>query len=102
MKIIEKLSEMIEEEISDAERYAKCALKYKDERTSLAQTFYNLSLDEMKHMNMLHDEVVKIINEYKASGAEVPPEMKAVYDYLHRKQIDKAAAVKVIMESYKG
>ena len=102
MKIIEKLSDMIEEEISDAERYAKCALKYKEERPSLAQTFYSLATDEMKHSNMLHDEVVKIINEYKATGAEVPAEMQSVYDYLHRKQIEKATNTKIIMESYRG
>ena len=102
MKIIEKLSDMIEEELADAEKYAKCALKYKEERPSLAQTFYNLSIDEMKHMNMLHDEVVKIINEYRSQGQEVPPEMQAVYDYLHKKQIDKATSNKIIMESYKG
>ena len=102
MKIIEKLSDMIEEEITDAEKYAKCALKYKDEKPSLAQTFYNLSMDEMKHMNILHDEVVKIINEYRATGAEVPVEMQAVYDYLHRKQIDRATNVKIMIESYKG
>ena len=93
---------MIEEEISDAERYAKCALEYKEERPSLAQTFYSLATDEMKHSNMLHDEVVKVINEYKASGAEVPPEMQSVYDYLHKKQIDRATNVKIIMESYRG
>lgn len=102
MKIIEKLSDMIEEEISDAEKYAKCALEMKSDRPSLAQTFYNLATDEMKHMNMLHDEVTKIINEHKASGAEVPLDMMAVYDYLHKKQIEHATHVKIMMESYKG
>ena len=92
---------MIEEEISDAEKYAKCALEMKSERPSLAQTFYNLATDEMKHMNMLHDEVTKIINEYKSQGQEVPVEMQAVYDYLHKKQIEKATNVKIMMESYK-
>lgn len=102
MKIIEKLSDMITDELNDAEKYAKCALKYKEERPSLAQTFYSLSLDEMKHMGMLHDETVKIINDFKAQGQEVPVEMQAVYDYLHNKQIEHATSIKIIQETYRG
>ena len=102
MKIIEKLSDMITDELNDAEKYAKCALKHKEERPSLAQTFYSLSIDEMKHMNMLHDEVVKIINEYRSSGNEVPAEMQAVYDYIHNRQIEHATNVKIIQETYRG
>lgn len=102
MKIIEKLSDMITDELNDAEKYAKCALKEKEEHPSLAQTFYSLATDEMKHMNMLHDEVVKIINEYRSQGQEVPVEMQAVYDYLHKKQMERAINIKIIMESYRG
>lgn len=93
---------MISDELSDSEKYAKCALKHKDERPALAQTFYSLSVDEMKHVNMLHDEVTKIINEYRSSGNEVPVEMQAVYDYLHNKQIERATSIKIIQESYRG
>lgn len=102
MKIIEKLSDMITEELNDSEKYIRCALKEKEERPSLAQTYYSLSMDEMKHSNMLHDEVVKIINEYRSQGNEVPVEMQAVYDYLHKKQIDHATSIKIMMETYKG
>ena len=102
MKIIEKLSNMIEDELNDAEKYAKCALKEKEERPSLAQTFYSLATDEMKHMNMLHDETVKIINDYRSQGNDVPVEMQAVYDYLHKKQMERAINIKIIMESYRG
>ena len=56
MKIIEKLSCLIDEEIDGACGYAKLALKYKDERPQLAQTFYSLTVDEMKHIDILHDE----------------------------------------------
>jgi ferritin len=101
MKIIEHLSDLINEEIDGACNYAKLALKYKEERPQLAQTFYNLTVDEMKHIDMLHDEVVKIINDHKATGAEVPVEMQAVYDYVHAKQIDRVHHIKVYMDQYK-
>ena len=102
MKIIEELSKMISDELDDSCHYVKEALRLKDERPSLAQTFYNLSMDEMKHSDILHGEVVRIINDYKAQGQVVPDNMQAVYDYLHQKYIDKAHDVKVYMEQYKG
>lgn len=95
MKIIEKLSDMIEEEIADAEKYAKCALKYKDERPQLSVLFKTLSNEELDHERRLHDAVVQIINEIRQTQ-DVPPEMQAVYEYLHKKQIDKVAEVKIL------
>lgn len=101
MKIIEELYDMIDEELDDACKYIKCAIKKKEKYGSLAQTFYTLSTDEMKHSTMLHDEVVKLVNEYRNNGEEVPVEMQAVYDYLHDKKIEKANRIKVYMEQYK-
>lgn len=102
MKIIQELSDMIEDEIDGAEEYAKKALELKNERPQMAQTFYNLTSDELRHVDMLHDEVVKVINEYRNAGNEVPPDMQAVYDYLHKKQIDRVHEVKMYLEQYKG
>ena len=62
MKIIKTLSDKIHEEICDAKAYAKLAIEYKDERPDLARSFYNLSLQEMDHMNVLHNAVTDIIN----------------------------------------
>lgn len=101
MKIIQKLSDRINEELADAKWYAECALKNKDDRRGLADTFYTLSLDEKRHADMLHTEVVRIIDEYRKANGDPPDAMMAVYDYLHEKSIEAAAEVKRLQAMYK-
>lgn len=100
MKIIEKLSQMIDEEIEDAEKYAKCAVKYKQEYPVVAKTFYELSMEELRHMEMLHQNVVRIITEYRQKNGEPPVPMMAVYTYLHERSVEKVAKVKVYQSQY--
>lgn len=61
MKIIECLNDKISEELSDSESYANLALKYKESDKETAKLFYDLSLEETKHYNKLHDRVVAVL-----------------------------------------
>ena len=90
------------EEISDAKKYAKCALKYKDEKPELAQLFYSLSTEEMGHMQRLHSAVAGVIAEYRERNGDPPAVMLALYDREHEKQIDAAAEVYGLQAQYKG
>ena len=101
MKIIEKLCDMIDEELDDARKYASCALKKKEEYPHLADTFSRLSDEEMRHVSMLHAEVVSLIEMQRKEHGEPPESMMAVYNYLHERQIDKASEIKAMQAMYK-
>ena len=102
MTIIKKISEMIEEELEGAEHYAKCAVKHKDSDPTLAKVFYDISLDEMRHVNLLHEEVVKMIETHRKEHGEPPAAMMAVWDYMHERHIEEANEVKMYQAQYKG
>ena len=100
MEIIKSIVSKIDDELEDAEKYIKCAYKVKGTYPQLADTYYKLSLEEMKHMTMLHDQVVSIINEYKKTK-EVPPAMQVLYDYVHEREIKWAAKIKAKQDGFK-
>ena len=100
MEIIKTIVSKINDELEDAEKYIKCAYKVKETYPTLADLYYKLSLEEMKHMTMLHDEVVRIINDYKKTN-EVPPGMQTLYDYVHEREIKWAAKIKAKQDNFK-
>ena len=101
MKIIKELEEYIEDEIHDIKKYAQLATAVKDEYPSLAQTLYTISTQEDLHQASLHAEVVKIIQEHRKTHGEPPAAMMAVYEYIHKKHIDKLAEARTYQDVYK-
>lgn len=102
MKLIRDLEELIEDEISDVKKYAQMAAELKAEHPGLAQVLYTISTQEETHQAALHTEVVKIIEEHKRTKGEPPAAMMAVYEYMHRRHIDKMAEARRYQELYKS
>lgn len=101
MKIIKILSESIESELNQSEKYATLAVQYKEDYPEAAKAYYSNSLTHMEAIKPLHEAVVNIIAKYKAEKGDPPAPMLAVYDYLHERQIEKTVAVKQLQELYK-
>ena len=101
MTIIKCLSEKIEDELKDASDYVDLAMKWKAEQPGVAELFYNLSVDEMGHMEQLHQAVQDIITAYRQKHGEPPKDMMVLYDYLHEKHIETATQIKVKQGMYK-
>ena len=102
MKIIKCLSELIDEELDDAMKYADLALKWKDEDPDAADLFHELSTEEMGHMEKLHNEVKEQIQDYRNEHGEPPKDMMTLYDYLHEMHTAKAMQIRVKQGMYKA
>ena len=102
MKIIKCLSEKIEEELHDADAYIDLAMRWKSEEPETAELFYNLSLEEMGHVDRLHAEVTELIKDYREKNGEPPKDMMTLYNYLHEKHIGTATQIKVKQGMYKA
>lgn len=73
MKIIKKMAKQMHEEIEGAETYAKLAVHYKTENPTMAKMYYDMANDEAKHADMIHAEVVKLIDKQRAIAP--PPQV---------------------------
>ena len=102
MKIIKCLSELIEEELGDAEKYVDLGMKWQNEQPHTADLFYELSTEEMGHVDKLHEEVTRLIEEHRREHGEPPKEMMVLYEYLHEKHIGTATQIKIKQGMYKA
>ena len=101
VKIIEKLTDRIDEEISDIKHYAKLAAEVKEDHPGLANVLYNISVQEDTHQAALHAEVVKLIEAHRKNHGEPPAAMMAVYEILHKRSMDKLAEARRYQEIFK-
>ena len=101
MQIIKKLSKQIKDELHDAEKYAELAIEHKAEHPTLSSVYYRLANAELDHVNMLHGEVVDLINKAKGEKA-VPPVMFEFWAWQHDEMIEEEKEVRMLLEMYKS
>ena len=101
MKIIEKIVDRIDEEIHDCKEYAKLAAEVKDMHPALSHVLFTISTQEDVHHAMLHEQVVKLIDQYRREHGDPPAAMMAVYEHHHRKSMEKLAEARRYQDIYK-
>lgn len=99
MRIIKKIAEQMKEEIASVKEYAKLATHYKTEQPTLAKVYYDAANDELKHADMLHAEVVKLIEKQK-SIEPPPPVMLELWEYEHKEYVEEYGIAKNMIALY--
>lgn len=101
MKMIAEIVEDIREELDGAEHYAKKATKYKGIDERLASTYATMASQELSHVDTLHTQAVRLIQDQQATGREVPAGMQAVWDWEHEHMMDRVARIKILLDTYR-
>lgn len=96
MKKIEQLSDYIDEELDDAMKYARCSIQ-NDDDAELSKTYKSLSNEELGHAMRLHEQVVRLIKDYRDKNGEPPQRMIDRYEYIHERQMKKYSDVRVLL-----
>lgn len=99
---IRQLSIHIREQLNDAEKYMRQAIYYKTDDPKLAQMYFNLAKAEVDHATSEHDQVVRIINEYKGDpNTQTMRIMKEMWNWQHQQMIQNKAQIMAMISMYK-
>ena len=102
MQIIKTLTDLIDEEICDAEKYAKLALEYREPYPDLAKMFFTLSQEELKHMATLHSADVELVRAHDGDTDPRAEGMKIAHQILHERATEKEKGVRILLDMYRG
>jgi hypothetical protein len=101
MKILSHLIEKAHDTMEEVEWYGEKAMHYKTDHKSLADVYNKIAEMHVTIYDMLHKEMVNLIEEHKRMGHTPPPEMLAIWDYEHKKLIKEFAEAKTLVDEYK-
>ena len=101
MKILTNLIDRAEATMEEVEWYAEKAHHLKQEHRSLADTYIKIAEMHVTIYDMLHSQMINVIEAYKKEGHTPPVEMLAVWEYEHNKLTKHFSELKYMIEDYK-
>lgn len=101
MKILTDMVTKAHDTMEEIEWYGEKALHYKTDHKSVADVYNKIAEMHITIYDMLHKQMVDLIEEQKRMGHIPPPEMLAIWEYEHGKLIKEFAEAKMIVEEYK-
>lgn len=100
MKILTELIKKAEDTMEEVEWYGEKALHLKTDHKSLADAYNKIASEHIGIYELLHKEMVNLIEEHKRTGHQPPPEMLAIWNYEHEKMVKEFKEAKFIVEEY--
>ena len=101
MRIIKHLSEQIADEVDGMREYAMDALEWKYADTELAKVYYELAKAEASHVDKLHAQVARKIEEAKSLPIQPTEQMLARWDEIHKDLIVRTAEARMYLDMWK-
>lgn len=101
MKKIADIVSDIREELDGAEHYAKEATRYKEDDRALSDAYAAMAAQELGHVDALHSQAVRLIQDHRAKNGEPPEAMMMVWNWEHDNLVSKTAQIKALLELYK-
>lgn len=101
MKILTNLIDKANDTMEEIEWYAEKAHHLKAENKPLADTYIKVAEMHVTIYDMLHTQMVNLIEKEKRDGVQPPKEMLAIWDYEHQKLMKDFQKAKYMIEEYK-
>ena len=102
MREIKILVDQIYEEFEDAEKYFACAKSYKEKNSTIANTYLELSVAELNHIDKLHSIVLLLINNVKELKKAIPIGMNEIWQREHEKIVEKVEELRFKISKFKS
>ena len=101
MRILEDIIKKADDTFDEIWYYTEKAHTLKHEYRSLADTYIKIAEMHVTIYNMLHEQMVMLIETEKKKNIEVPKGMQDVWNYEHSRLIKEFNEVKFLIEEYK-